>query len=107
MSNQPGRASSVVLVYFIGGCTYSEIAALRFLGKQQGMDNLALGHCCFLCPHSKTEAFRFAFVHLSICLSEKFLFCYKSEKVGAFVSYGHISSYLAHMPSNMYLTLTS
>ncbi|XP_052795879.1 vacuolar protein sorting-associated protein 33B-like [Mya arenaria] len=36
MSNQPGRAAKVVLVYFIGGCTYSEIAALRFLGKQTG-----------------------------------------------------------------------
>ncbi|XP_060574678.1 vacuolar protein sorting-associated protein 33B-like [Ruditapes philippinarum] len=36
MTNQPGRPAPVVLVYFIGGCTYSEIAALRFLGKQQG-----------------------------------------------------------------------
>ncbi|KAL4227335.1 Vacuolar protein sorting-associated protein 33B [Mactra antiquata] len=35
-TNQPGRAAKVVLVYFIGGCTYSEIAALRFLGKQTG-----------------------------------------------------------------------
>uniref|UniRef100_F6VM60 Vacuolar protein sorting-associated protein 33B n=2 Tax=Ciona intestinalis TaxID=7719 RepID=F6VM60_CIOIN len=29
-------ASKVVLVYFIGGVTYSEIAALRFLGRQKG-----------------------------------------------------------------------
>ena len=26
----------IVVVYFLGGCTYSEIAALRFLGKQRG-----------------------------------------------------------------------
>lgn len=26
----------VVLVYFIGGVTYSEIAALRFLGRKKG-----------------------------------------------------------------------
>ena len=26
----------VILVYFIGGCSYSEIIALRFLGKQRG-----------------------------------------------------------------------
>ena len=36
MSNTPGRAAKVVLVYFLGGCSYSEIAALRFLGKQTG-----------------------------------------------------------------------
>ena len=36
ISGPPGRAAKVVLVYFIGGCTYSEIAALRFLGKQTG-----------------------------------------------------------------------
>ncbi|CAK8675606.1 unnamed protein product [Clavelina lepadiformis] len=29
-------ASKVVLIYFIGGVTYSEIAALRFLGRQKG-----------------------------------------------------------------------
>ncbi|XP_064608476.1 vacuolar protein sorting-associated protein 33B-like [Liolophura sinensis] len=29
-------ASRVVLVYFLGGCTFSEIAALRFLGRQKG-----------------------------------------------------------------------
>lgn len=29
-------ASKVVLVYFIGGVTYSEIAALRCLGKKKG-----------------------------------------------------------------------
>ncbi|RDD39049.1 Vacuolar protein sorting-associated protein 33B [Trichoplax sp. H2] len=28
------RQTPIVMVYFIGGCTYSEIAALRFLGKQ-------------------------------------------------------------------------
>ena len=36
MSNTPGRAAKVVLVYFLGGCSYSEISALRFLGKQIG-----------------------------------------------------------------------
>ncbi|KAL5004381.1 hypothetical protein ScPMuIL_017837 [Solemya velum] len=34
-SNTP-PAARVVLVYFLGGCTYSEIAALRFLGKLKG-----------------------------------------------------------------------
>ena len=29
--------SNVVLVYFLGGCTYSEITALRFLGKVKGI----------------------------------------------------------------------
>lgn len=29
-------AAKVVLVYLIGGVTYSEIAALRFLGQQKG-----------------------------------------------------------------------
>ncbi|CAH1796198.1 unnamed protein product [Owenia fusiformis] len=29
-------SSKVVCVYFIGGCTYSEIAALRYLGKMKG-----------------------------------------------------------------------
>lgn len=29
-------ASRVALVYFLGGCTYSEITALRFLAKQRG-----------------------------------------------------------------------
>lgn len=32
----PDLASKVVLVYVIGGVTYSEIAALRFLGKKKG-----------------------------------------------------------------------
>ena len=35
----PGRAAKVVLVYFLGGCSYSEISALRFLGKQTGKYN--------------------------------------------------------------------
>ena len=26
----------VILVFFLGGCTYSEITSLRFLGKQKG-----------------------------------------------------------------------
>ena len=29
-------SSKVVLVYFLGGCTYSEIIALRFLGRLKG-----------------------------------------------------------------------
>ncbi|XP_063433464.1 vacuolar protein sorting-associated protein 33B-like [Mytilus trossulus] len=29
-------SSKVVLVYFLGGCTYSEISALRFLGRLKG-----------------------------------------------------------------------
>ena len=31
MTNRPGSA---VLVYFIGGCSYSEVSALRFMGKK-------------------------------------------------------------------------
>ena len=30
------KSSQVVLVYFLGGCTYTEIAALRFLGRLRG-----------------------------------------------------------------------
>ena len=36
--SQDGDSSPVVLVFFIGGCTYSEVAALRFL-TQQNQDN--------------------------------------------------------------------
>ncbi|KAM6312727.1 vacuolar protein sorting-associated protein 33B-like [Podargus strigoides] len=33
----PGRESQrVILAVFLGGCTFSEIAALRFLGKERG-----------------------------------------------------------------------
>ncbi|XP_013390151.2 vacuolar protein sorting-associated protein 33B-like [Lingula anatina] len=32
----PNKYLRVVLVYFLGGCTYSEITALRFLGKVKG-----------------------------------------------------------------------
>ena len=28
------QKNPLVMVYFIGGCTYSEIASLRFLAKQ-------------------------------------------------------------------------
>jgi len=34
---QTSRSARVVLVYFLGGCTYSEVTALRFLGKQRGI----------------------------------------------------------------------
>lgn len=30
-------AQRIILVMFLGGCTYSEIAALRFLGKEKGL----------------------------------------------------------------------
>ncbi|XP_062405270.1 vacuolar protein sorting-associated protein 33B [Sardina pilchardus] len=30
-------AQRIILVMFLGGCTYSEIAALRFLGKERGL----------------------------------------------------------------------
>uniref|UniRef100_A0A8W8I1N5 Vacuolar protein sorting-associated protein 33A n=1 Tax=Magallana gigas TaxID=29159 RepID=A0A8W8I1N5_MAGGI len=33
---QDRPVNKVVLVYFLGGCTYSEITALRFLGKLKG-----------------------------------------------------------------------
>lgn len=36
MTNASSSASKVALVYFIGGVTYSEISALRFLAKQKG-----------------------------------------------------------------------
>ncbi|KAM6308551.1 vacuolar protein sorting-associated protein 33B [Aegotheles albertisi] len=32
-----GEAQRVVLAVFLGGCTFSEIAALRFLGKERGL----------------------------------------------------------------------
>ncbi|XP_056021791.1 vacuolar protein sorting-associated protein 33B-like isoform X1 [Ostrea edulis] len=35
-ARQDRPVSKVVLVYFLGGCTHSEIAALRFLGKLKG-----------------------------------------------------------------------
>ena len=36
-SSAPRSASGrIVLVYFLGGCTFSEITALRFLGKLKG-----------------------------------------------------------------------
>ncbi|NWS71166.1 VP33B protein, partial [Crotophaga sulcirostris] len=34
--NTPLEAQRVVLAVFLGGCTFSEIAALRFLGKERG-----------------------------------------------------------------------
>lgn len=30
------EAQRIILVMFLGGCTYSEISALRFLGKEKG-----------------------------------------------------------------------
>lgn len=38
-------SSKVVLVYFLGGCTYSEISALRFLGRLKGKCNVILLLC--------------------------------------------------------------
>ncbi|XP_022334055.2 vacuolar protein sorting-associated protein 33B-like isoform X1 [Crassostrea virginica] len=35
-ARQDRPVSKVVLVYFLGGCTYSEITALRFLGRLKG-----------------------------------------------------------------------
>ncbi|XP_071670005.1 vacuolar protein sorting-associated protein 33B isoform X2 [Patagioenas fasciata] len=34
--NSAGDAQRVILAVFLGGCTFSEIAALRFLGKERG-----------------------------------------------------------------------
>lgn len=34
--NPACEAQRVVLAVFLGGCTFSEIAALRFLGKERG-----------------------------------------------------------------------
>ncbi|NXW41702.1 VP33B protein, partial [Nyctiprogne leucopyga] len=34
--NPAGESQRVVLAVFLGGCTFSEIAALRFLGKERG-----------------------------------------------------------------------
>lgn len=34
--NPAGDAQRVILAVFLGGCTFSEIAALRFLGKERG-----------------------------------------------------------------------
>ena len=47
-------SSRVVLVYFLGGCSYAEIAALRYLGSLRGMTSHPLFHlllhnvCMFL-----------------------------------------------------------
>ncbi|ELU18869.1 hypothetical protein CAPTEDRAFT_133058 [Capitella teleta] len=35
-SAAPSPGSRIVMVYFLGGCSHSEITALRFLGKQRG-----------------------------------------------------------------------
>ncbi len=34
--NSGSGAEKTVLVYFLGGCSYTEIAALKLLGKQKG-----------------------------------------------------------------------
>jgi len=34
-SNPSSDSPRVVLVYFIGGCTFAEISALRFLSQQE------------------------------------------------------------------------
>lgn len=34
----PGDNPKVVLVFFIGGCTFAEISALRFLSQQEDSD---------------------------------------------------------------------
>lgn len=43
-SDADGKARSdphrMVLVMFLGGCTFSEISALRFLGKEKGREDL-------------------------------------------------------------------
>ncbi|XP_075774147.1 vacuolar protein sorting-associated protein 33B isoform X1 [Pelodiscus sinensis] len=36
VEESPGGAQPVVLAVFLGGCTFSEISALRFLGKEKG-----------------------------------------------------------------------
>ena len=37
-SQQVSASARIVMVYFLGGCTFSEIAALRFLAKHRGWD---------------------------------------------------------------------
>ena len=57
------------------------LLTLGFLGQRS-----LGGHTCF--TYFSCYAFRFRFVHLS----ENFWFCDKGGKVGATVSYGHVSS---------------
>ena len=46
--------SNVVLVYFLGGCTYSEITALRFLGKVKGiLTNIHFVNSIVLYSHTR------------------------------------------------------
>jgi hypothetical protein len=33
----------IILVMFLGGCTFSEISALRFLGREKGKEGFILG----------------------------------------------------------------
>jgi hypothetical protein len=39
----PAGPTPVVMVFFIGGCTYTEIAALRWLSKQPGSARYVIG----------------------------------------------------------------
>ncbi|KAG8145326.1 hypothetical protein E2320_013655, partial [Naja naja] len=34
---RPPASQRVILAVFLGGCTFSEVAALRFLGRERGM----------------------------------------------------------------------
>ena len=39
-----GDTQRTILVMFLGGCTFSEISALRFLGKEKGNKDLLLNN---------------------------------------------------------------
>lgn len=39
-SSPKNDAQRIVVVMFLGGCTFSEISALRFLGKERGKSKI-------------------------------------------------------------------
>lgn len=48
--NPAWESQRVILAVFLGGCTFSEIAALRFLGKERGRSCSRVGGGGLLLP---------------------------------------------------------
>lgn len=64
-SKAKGNAQRIVLVMFLGGCTFSEISALRFLGREKGK-HLSASHLLMV---SSLSASFFLFVQLLLGVS--------------------------------------
>lgn len=48
---------NVKIVFFIGGVTFAEIAALRWWAKQEGTERtICYGCCCYCCNESLTPS---------------------------------------------------